>query len=333
MGRRCHRPVPQEVRRVLAVVHGGIGDRLMTLPALRALRTRWPGAVIQVAWCGEPLPVQNEFGSFCVIGKNSFVDQWRLMRQGWDVLFVNSIGMHSVVTELASGTSGIPVRIGPRWPGSAASSYTKPFDADPGVHVTAINVAAVVRKEAGQPVAYPVQIAGGQVGAVRHNAPVLLHVGCRPAYSGYEQNRWPLDRFEQLAGRIVKELNRQVCVLVGPDESSEMRRQLGGWPARILEPHGLEELFSVVGGAALLVGNDSGPAHVAAAVGTPEVVMFGPSNPHRSAPVSDKALLVCSGHPRAFRYGELPAHIPGPMDAISVDTVMETVRVALSTFG
>ena len=90
---------------------------------------------------------------------------------------------------------------------------------------------------------------------------------------------WPADRFAEVASHLQRSFDLTPIFIGGPgDDLAAFRewRTVAGAP--------LSEIKSLVAGAALFVGNDSGPAHMAAAFGIPVVVIFGPSDPVVWAP-------------------------------------------------
>jgi heptosyltransferase II len=95
---------------------------------------------------------------------------------------------------------------------------------------------------------------------------------------------WPVEYFGQLARRIVDELDHDVLVFCGPKEREIARRvvQLAG-SARVFsmadQPMDLGTAKACIGRSKLMVSTDSGPRHVAAALGLPVVTMFGPILP------------------------------------------------------
>jgi len=107
--------------------------------------------------------------------------------------------------------------------------------------------------------------------------PILLHVG-----AGTEAKQWPAEHWRELAGRLVVEHGRQVVLVGGVGDRIIARRIVGprpwpglaDWTGRL----GVVELAALTERAELLVGADSGPAHLAAAVGTPVVVLFSGTN-------------------------------------------------------
>ena len=92
----------------------------------------------------------------------------------------------------------------------------------------------------------------------RHDA-VILH-----PFSGSAKKNWPLEHFRELAARLGR-----VEWTCGPEEQLDTARRFGD----------LAELARWIAGARLYIGNDSGITHLAAAVGTPVLALFGPTDP------------------------------------------------------
>jgi ADP-heptose:LPS heptosyltransferase len=91
-------------------------------------------------------------------------------------------------------------------------------------------------------------------------------------FAGSPKKRWPLERFQELARWLARRMPVEWCA--GPED------ELPG--ARRFED--LYELACWLAAARIYIGNDSGPTHLAAAVGTPVVALFGPSDPAVWAP-------------------------------------------------
>ncbi len=113
----------------------------------------------------------------------------------------------------------------------------------------------------------------------------------------WETKRWPPERFAEVAERLAAEDDVRVIV-VGAEDDADLARVIGervgeralDWTGRT----SLVELAALFERSALLLTNDSGPMHLAAAVGTPLVAVFGPTNPARTGPYSDRAAVVTS---------------------------------------
>ena len=99
--------------------------------------------------------------------------------------------------------------------------------------------------------------------------------------------RWPLERFSRIIRRLQKEFDAGV-ILVGGDADRELVAPLRENIPGIVDLTGntsLTELAAVIKRSMLLLTNDSGPMHIAAAVGTPVVAIFGPSDHRRYGPL------------------------------------------------
>ncbi len=98
-------------------------------------------------------------------------------------------------------------------------------------------------------------------------------------YASAPDKTWPLDRFLEVAGHIEKSLGLTPVFIPGPGEPANI---FGSF--KVIPNASIPELKGLMAGAHLFVGNDSGPAHIAAAYGVPCVVVFGPTDPAVWAP-------------------------------------------------
>ena len=119
----------------------------------------------------------------------------------------------------------------------------------------------------------------------RARTPLPLCV-IHPCASTLEKT-WPADRFIETASYVEKSFELEPVFISGPGEDlSPFRR----W--RTLSAAPLAEIKSLISGASLFIGNDSGPAHMAAAFGIPSVVIFGASDPVTWAPWRTQAEVL-----------------------------------------
>ena len=128
---------------------------------------------------------------------------------------------------------------------------------------------------------------------------MLLHVS-----AGNPFRRWPESSFAELAaGLSAGAPGRWVFVTSGPSDHAaaarvvaDAKQRAGASAARIVDAEGwsLEELRAAVDRAALFIGGDSGPLHIAATSRVPIVGLYGPTLPERSAPWRSPRLLTVS---------------------------------------
>ncbi len=129
------------------------------------------------------------------------------------------------------------------------------------------------------------QVAGLEVG-------VLLVPG-----AGWAVKAWPAERFAALA-RALSGRGHPVSVVGGPGEESVVTTVATSGRAQAMPADlGVGPLGALLERAAVVVANDSGPAHLAAALGTPVVTIFGPTAPGRWGPPSEGGLVVTSDPP------------------------------------
>jgi heptosyltransferase-2 len=136
--------------------------------------------------------------------------------------------------------------------------------------------------------------AGVEAEAIAQRRLVLLNPG-----GNKEEKRWPAERFGALAAFVYKH-HRLVPLINGsPKEAeivAEVARAAGaGTPCMELPKHGmtLAALKAVVGHCRLMVTNDTGPRHIAAALGVPVVTLFGPTDPRwTTIPFKDEIELT-----------------------------------------
>jgi heptosyltransferase-2 len=104
--------------------------------------------------------------------------------------------------------------------------------------------------------------------------------------------RWGAERYAALARLLLERGLDKVVLLGGPDELDECSRIeslcAAGWLINLCGKTRILELVPLCAAARLIVGNDTGTAHVASSTGTPLVVICGPTNPRRVKPVGDQ---------------------------------------------
>jgi heptosyltransferase I len=119
----------------------------------------------------------------------------------------------------------------------------------------------------------------------------LYHPG-----AGRPEKTWGEDRHAELARRLAKEQGLNPVVSWGPGDEERAGRLLALLPEAVAAPRlDLAGLAHVASRAALFVGGDTGPLHLADALGTPVVAIFGPTDPARNGPYGQPASVLRGG--------------------------------------
>lgn len=148
----------------------------------------------------------------------------------------------------------------------------------------------------------------GELRALMSGTPVALLPG-----AGRADKQWNIDRFQGLARHIANEYRAPVTVLWGPGEDELARAIAAGSPAVAAPRTDLGALTWALSQARVVVAGDTGPLHLAAALGTPVVGLYGPTDPARNGPWGQLDRVV----------SRFPA--PGVMESIPVGEVAERV--------
>jgi ADP-heptose:LPS heptosyltransferase len=213
----------------------------------------------------------------------------RLRRRRYDVaLDFQGLLKSAVLARLSGATRVVGFdRAGLR-EGAAAAFYRERVAVDPGTHVIDKNLglAAAVGSAPGTwefPIA---PVSSAALDAVRAHAPepfVLLNPG-----AAWPNKRWPADRFGRMAAWLREQHGLRSVAIWGPHEerlAHDIVRTSSG-AAMAAPPTRLADLVALAREARLMISGDTGPTHLAAAVGTPLVSLFGPTNARRNGPWS-----------------------------------------------
>jgi ADP-heptose:LPS heptosyltransferase len=156
---------------------------------------------------------------------------------------------------------------------------------------------------------------------------VVVHPG---AASG--ARRWPTERFAAVAAALAGDGVRPVTVTGGPGEEELARSVAAAAGCSISLGLGLTELAALVARAPLLVCGDTGLAHLATAMRTPSVLLFGPTSPQRWGPPPTPSAPSLHRVLWDGQAGDPHAAEPGSgLLAITVEQVLATARELLGT--
>jgi lipopolysaccharide heptosyltransferase II len=147
--------------------------------------------------------------------------------------------------------------------------------------------------------------------------------------------RWPPERYAAVADQLNRDGMGPVVLIGGPDERQAAQAVISSMltnPVDLTGETTVGLLPALLGSAALLLTNDSGPMHIAAAVGTPVVALFGPTSPVRTGPYGRAQRVLRSGVPCSPCFSRVcrnPVHLEC-LTSIGAGTVIEVVRQQLT---
>lgn len=304
-------------RKILVIDFGQLGDVVLSLPALRAVRHRFPEARITVA-VGKPA---NE-----VVALSGYADEifevdrvglrdghklvsiWRIVkfvRQVRHAKFDFVIDLHSLSeTNLLGYFSGATHRLYARRPGRSldylANFRPRPPAEDRNLHAVDRYLDVLeplgIQNAARIPVLKTSPAADSAIDALLKKEKAQsgeLLVGLFPG-AGHVTRRWPLEQYAQLADHLIRNDRVRVIVFAGPEERALVSQMRALFPPATIFFHRLTipQLVSAQARLTLLVSNDTGPAHLAAAVGAPVIVIMGRPTPHDFVPLGDQHRLI-----------------------------------------
>jgi ADP-heptose:LPS heptosyltransferase len=152
-------------------------------------------------------------------------------------------------------------------------------------------------------------------------------------FSNWATKEWPPARFAELARLLIERYRLPILVLAGPSETRKLERLLALADGAItaMRDVPVAELIAWIERCALVVGNDSGPAHVAAALGKPNVVIFGSADPEVWRPWAGRHQLLRPDFPCIPCAGDRCYEFDAPrcIESITVEQVRDAVaRIA-----
>lgn len=305
----------ENIHKILVINLGGIGDLLLSTPALRAIKERYPDAAIDMmvvpraAEVARSLSCIGEVFVFGICGIYVIKDILTLVglrRKGYD-LAVNMrtlvsrsgaekmkfvLGMINPRVKAGRDTDGsgyfFDIRIPETLPGE---KYEMEYDIDMARALGADVRDKKIDLAVGEESAAAVDKLLEEAGVARGDTLIGIHPGGSPSH------RWPLGNF----AKVIDELHRKFhCKFVITGDKGEKPllqelRRMSRVPLALLpESAGIKELEALIRRCDLYICNDTGPMHIAAILGRPLVAIFGPGYIKRFDPrnISDKAAVL-----------------------------------------
>lgn len=304
-------------RNVLVIDFGQLGDVVMSLPALRAIRARFPYAQITVAAGrpgGELISLSGYANDTLEVDRVALRDGPTLISIGRILKFVSRvrkakfdfvIDLHSYYeTNILGFLSGAPQRLYSRRSNRSldflANFKPQPAKESESTHLVDRYLDLLKPLGIQNPIRTPTlktsAAADFAVEALLKKEKAQsgeLLVGLFPG-AGHASRLWPLERFAELADHLIRNDRVRIIVFAGPEERSMVTQMRSLFPPGTIffDRLTISQLVSAQARLTTFVSNDTGPVHIAAAVGTPVIVILDRPDPHSFTPIGEHHRLI-----------------------------------------
>jgi len=312
---------PESIRRLLIRGTNWVGDAVMSVPALKAIRRVFPNAGISLLvrpWVRDvyaAAPFVDEILSYDKLerhsgwmGRRLLISELRARRFDMAILLQNAMEAAWIAY-----WARIPLRLGYRRDGRAIL-LTHAVRIDPAVrkvhqvyyYLGLLSGAGLLddrpwESEPCRAVSIAVPVSASDQEAAR--AMLLDHgitadrpvVGLNPGASYGGAKRWPAERFAALADALAERCMAQIVIFGAPSERPVAERvaaQMASPPAVLAGRTTLGHLMGLIRECDLFITNDSGPMHLAAALDVPQLAIFGSTSEIATGPLSSRATVV-----------------------------------------
>ena len=314
-----------EPLRVLVVRLSAMGDIIHGIPAIAALRRERPnlqiGWLVEQRWmellCAHPperLRPRSEMKPLVEWVHVSDFKGWRkalasaatwhdmtgCMREVRAMKYDVALDLQGAVrSAIAARLSGAKSRVGAAEPRELpARKFYTALIATPGAHVVE-HALSLVSAVAGEDLTYEPPVFPRDPATEAWADRFCSSMGFRRLAiinpgAGWGAKCWPAESYGEVA-RALAEHGIAVMVNFGPDEE-QLARQVRDASGAVARPVScsVSELIALTRRASLLVGGDTGPMHLAAALGVPIVALFGPTRPERNGPYATRSVVLRS---------------------------------------
>jgi len=307
------------MHRILIIAPNWIGDAVMTQPLLAALKDQYPESNIDVLASTWVAPVYRACSEVNQVIDAKFEHkqlQWGLRKQLAKELAIKKyqacfVLPNSFKSALIPWLANIPFRVGYRGElrfGLINLSLNNPSKVNRPPMVE--HYLALSQLLSDEQISSPFknitpqlnvsnaakQSVETKLSAAKIN-PATLYILCPGAEYG-PTKRWPTTHFADLAQRLIASNPSNQIVLLGGKGDHALAQEITSKAKQNAHIHNwcgdtpLDEAIALIGMSKAVVSNDSGLMHIAAALKTPQVAIFGSSDPAHTPPLSDKAKVI-----------------------------------------
>jgi len=330
--------VTDDSPRFLIVRLGALGDVIHAIPAVAALRKRHPRA--RIDWMVDPRYtdlvrlVRGVDRTIPVDPRRGLTQLVSAFRAMWSAGYDAAIDLQGLLKSAVLARVAVPGRVIGFPSGQLREPLARVFysPTSPSVlarhvihkNLTLLQAVGVTDVDVAFPLTIPQTDAVDEIearyGTGRY---VLINPG-----AAWPNKRWPAARFGALAAAIRSRLGLPALVLWAPDEhalAADVVLASAG-AAELCPRTAITDLFGVARSAALMVSGDTGPLHIATAVGTPVVALF---DPHRNGPWSPFDAVVSRFEHCTCHYERRCRRAQECIGDIAVDEVLAAVEKRL----
>jgi heptosyltransferase-1 len=327
-------------KRLLAVRLSSLGDLVHTIPVIPALRSTFPDAqidwLVDLRWSplvklvrgiNEVIPLQPSV--------SGYLRCMRQVRQGGYSCVIDFQGIYR--SAMLGWVSGAVQRIGRDYNAArergAARFYTDRV-APTGEHVAEMSMSLAARAGArpSPQMEFPITVPREEAGQIRERVRregIENYIVVSPG-GGWKSKCWPAERFGALCGEIWRRYGIRSVINVAPGEEQLGNAVLAhSHPATpVLYCPELRELVALLSQALVVVGGDTGPLHLAAALNVPVVALFGSTSAARNGPLPQGLVVQnCSTELANYQRGDyLRGRVYSPeMLSITVEQVVRAI--------
>lgn len=311
---------PDQIQRLLIRGTNWVGDAVMSVPAMREIRRLFPRSQITLLvrpWVKDVYSNVDFVDQVIEQDSNGRHRGWRGLEQlaselrlrnfELTILLPNSFG-----AALTAWRAGIPQRLGYARDGRSPL-LTHPSKIDPDVkkvhqvhyYLGILSGAGLLPGRLWEDPSYRPSVAVGIRAADREAARRILGeknigpgerlIGVSPGASYGGAKRWLVERFASVADKLAETHGATILIFGAANEipiARELAKQMKHTPAILAGQTTLGELMGLLKKCSLLITNDSGAMHLAAALATPQLAIFGSTSEIATAPMSAQAHVI-----------------------------------------
>jgi lipopolysaccharide heptosyltransferase I len=339
-----HEPEDRGGKRVLLVRLGSLGDILHALPTLVTLKENFPqwelDWLVEGRWREllEGNPFLTRIVEFDTLGWRTAPfsrDAWGRLRQAVRLLrerrYDCALDLQGAIkSAIASRLSGAVEVVGFQgaWLREQAAGlfYTRHATPD-AVHVVEANL-ALAKALGAKRVVIGFPLPAGDKEALPKELPRGDFAVVNPG-AGWTAKQWSVDGYAQICDALEKSLSLPVVLNCGPGEETlagQVREACRSSQPFVFSGE-LAGLIALLRRARILVGPDTGPLHLAAALGVPTVGLYGPTDPRRNGPYGNRGrTLRPENASTSYQHSAPP---DGVMERIRPEQVLEAIQELL----